>query len=330
MKLQLDFNIQPFEYPINHQQKIMMLGSCFTENIGSLLMQHKFNVLKNPNGILYNPVSISECIINCIENKQYIQEDLFQLNEVWYSWQHHSRYSDVNVNEALQKINNSTTAANEYLKTADVLIITLGTSYVSLLTENANTLQKGIVAANNHKAPSDWFERRLLKPEQVVMVLGTMLDRLGSFNKNIKVVFTISPVRHIKEGIIENNRSKAILIHSLQILCEKLEKLYYFPAYELVIDVLRDYRFYNEDLVHPSEFATKFVFEEFLNSCADNKTRDLVNVIKKINTAFQHKPFHTKTKAHTEFLKNQLKEVCLLQEKHPYLNFKKEIEYFSS
>lgn len=330
MKLQLDFSIKPFQFPIHHQQKIMMVGSCFTENIGLLLKQYKFSVLENPNGILFNPVSISECIINCIDNKQYTKEDLFQLNDIWYSWQHHSRYSDIDVDRAVKKINESTICAHEFLKTANVLIITLGSSFVSILTENAITNQKGIVAANNHKAPSNWFDRVLLKPEQIVMVLGTMLDKLGSFNKNIKVIFTISPVRHIKEGLIENNRSKAILIQSLQMLCQKLEKLYYFPAYELVIDVLRDYRFYNEDLVHPSNAAIEFVFEEFLKTCTNEDTRNIINEIKKINTAFHHKPFHPEAVLHKDFLKNQLKQVKTLQEKFPFIDLKDEIEYFNS
>ena len=330
MEFQLDFNIEPFQFPFNHQQKIMMVGSCFAENIGLELKNNKFNVLENPNGILYNPISISECLINCIENKQYTKEDLFQLNDVWYSWQHHSRYSDVNVEKAISKINESTTQAHKYLKTAEVLIITLGTSFVSVLTDIAITNQKGIVAANNHKAPLNWFERRMLKPEQIVMVLGTMLDKLGNFNSNIKVIFTVSPVRHIKEGLVENNRSKAVLIQALQVLFEKLEKLYYFPAYELVIDVLRDYRFFADDLLHPSKQAIEFVFDKFIKACTKIDTQNLMKEIQKINTAYHHKPFHPDTNQHGEFLKDQLKQVQFLQKKYSYLNFKDEIKYFNS
>lgn len=180
---------------------------------------------------MFNPVSVSETLINVMENKEYTEKDLFEYNEGWHSWQHHSRFSGVTVTNALQKINNTTQQAHSFLKQADYLLVTLGSAWIYTLTDAAINATKGTVAANNHKAPADWFEKRLLRPDQTILVLATLLDRLGAFNPHIKIIFTISPVRHLREGAINNNRSKAVLIQAVNDLMEKLQQLYYFPAY---------------------------------------------------------------------------------------------------
>ena len=286
MKFRFEFDIAPIANTISHRHKLFLIGSCFTENIGEKLKKHKFNVLENPNGILFNPVSVTEAIINIIENKQYTKQDLFNYNEGWHSWQHHSRFSGVTVEETLEKINTSAHHAHHYLKQTDYLFITLGSAWVYTLTNKAYNATTGIVAANNHKAPHDWFERRLLDISQIITVLATMLERVGDFNPNIHIIFTISPVRHLREGIIDNNRSKAALITAVHYLIEKLSKLYYFPAYELVIDDLRDYRFYAEDLVHPNYFATQYVWEKLVQSCMNKETKELMEIIHDINLAY--------------------------------------------
>lgn len=330
MKFHYEFDIKPLQQPISHLHQLMLIGSCFTENIGEKLRKHKFKVHENPNGILFNPVSVAESIINVIENKQYASTDLFEYNEAWHSWQHHSRYSGITAEEALKKINESTNAAHQYLKEADYLLITLGSAWVYTLTEKALNAQKGTVAANNHKAPADWFERKLMDVSQVITVLGTMLDRLGAFNPDIQVIFTISPVRHLREGVIDNNRSKAALITAIHYLTEQLPKLYYFPAYELVIDDLRDYRFYAEDLVHPNYHATQYVWDKFILSCIQSDSRKLMEEIADIQLAFQHKPFNVTSKQHRKFLSSYLQKTKQLQNQHPYLNLSEEINYFSS
>jgi hypothetical protein len=167
-----------------------------------------------------------------------------------------------------------------------------------------------------------------MRVDQVIAVLGNMLDKLGDLNPKIKVIFTISPVRHLREGVVENNRSKAVLIQAVHELIDRLEKLYYFPAYELVIDDLRDYRFYAEDLVHPNYHATQYVWEKFTEACMHGETQDLMKQIAEINLAFQHKPFNPATQQHQHFLKNYAAKTIALQEKFPYLDFEKEIAYF--
>jgi hypothetical protein len=309
---------------------VLLIGSCFTENIGEKLERAKFRVMQNPNGILFNPVSVADALTDYIENKCFTESDLFQLNKGWHSWKHHSRFSGLTPTGSLEKINGSTQAAHQFLKQADFVLITLGSSWVYTLTEKAANAKIGSVAANNHKAPADWFQRKLMTVEDVLRVLDNVIHRLFLFNSKLQILFTISPVRHLREGVVENNRSKAVLIQAVHHLVDKFEKLYYFPAYELVIDDLRDYRFYAEDLVHPNYQATQYVWEKFLGACTDEKTRKLIDEISTINLAFQHKPFNATSTQHQQFLRTMKEKAESLQKKHPHLDFRKEIEYFTN
>ncbi|HEY0732083.1 MAG TPA: GSCFA domain-containing protein, partial [Chitinophagaceae bacterium] len=292
MKFHFEFDIKKPERLINHNDKLLLIGSCFTENIGEKLLKYKFRVMQNPNGILFNPVSVAEALTDYIEHKEFTPHDLFEYNEGWHSWKHHSRFSGLTAVESLTRINDAIDGAHSFLKQADHVMITLGSAWIYTLTERAANAKAGNVAANNHKAPSDWFQRRLMKVEEVLQVLDNVIHRLFLFNPDLRIIFTISPVRHLREGVVENNRSKAVLIQAVHHLVDKFDKLYYFPAYELVIDDLRDYRFYAEDLVHPNYHATQYVWEKFINACMDEKTRDLIEQIHTINLAYQHKPFN--------------------------------------
>lgn len=329
MRFRYEFDIKPLPKLINHNHKLFLIGSCFTENIGEKLKKNKFSVLENPNGILFNPVSVSETLINIIDNKQYTADDLFEYNEAWHSWQHHSRFSGSSTKETLQKINTSTSNAHHYLKSADFLMITIGSAWIYTLTNKAINATVGTVAANNHKAPANWFERKLPDTAQLITVLVTMLNKLGNFNPNIQVIFTISPVRHLREGAIDNNRSKAALITTIHYLVEQLPKLYYFPAYELVIDDLRDYRFYSEDLVHPNYAATQYVWEKFIEAGMSKETVELIDEINDINLAFQHKPFNALSTGHKNFLATYLNKTKLLKAKYANLDFDQELAYFA-
>ena len=328
MKFRFEFDIKKLPEPITHQHKLMLIGSCFTENIGEKLDRYKFTTLQNPNGILFNPVSVAEALTAYIENKTATKEDLFYLNEAWHSWKHHSRFSGMTEEEALQKINASTRAAHAYLKEADYLVITLGSSWIYTLTEKAQNARVGEVGAINHKAPDGWFYRRLMITEEVLRVLDNVIHRLFLFNPKLKIIFTISPVRHLREGVVENNRSKAVLITAVHHLVDKFDKLFYFPAYELVIDDLRDYRFYAEDLVHPNYFATQYVWEKLVDACMEERTKALMEEIHSINLAFQHKPFNAASEQHRKFLRSFYQKAKDLQEKHPFLDLQKELAFF--
>lgn len=330
MKFHYEFAIKKMDNPISHQHKLMLVGSCFTENIGEKLRKMKFSVLENPAGILFNPISVCQTITNCIENKQVSESDLFQFNEAWHSWEHHSRFSSFKKEESLKIINQATREAHLYLKEADFLVITLGSAWVYELLEKANGHKFGSVAANNHKAPADWFSKRLLTVEQNLVALDNLIHRLFRFNPKLNIIFTISPVRHLREGVIENNRSKAVLIQSVHHLVDKFSKLYYFPAYELVIDDLRDYRFYAEDLVHPNYHATQYVWEKLIAACMSDATQELLKDIADINLAYQHKPFNSHSQQHQQFLKNYLTKTLALSKLYPTIDFEKELAYFQT
>jgi hypothetical protein len=292
------------------------------------LVAHKFSVLQNPNGILFNPVSVKEAIENYITNKVIDESDLFYLNEAWHSWQHHSRFSAITKEEAVQKINVSTSTAYHYLKTADFVMITLGSAWVYELTEKAANAKSGDVAANNHKAPADWFNRRLLRNPEVIDLLKAAISKLQQFNPFIKIIFTISPVRHLREGFIENNRSKAALINGVHTTIENFENVFYFPAYELVIDDLRDYRFFAEDMVHPNYAATNYLWEKFVTACIDEPSQELMKQVNEINAAMNHRPFNSNSTAHQVFKSKYLQLCTAMQQKHAYMNLSDEIKFF--
>ena len=330
MKFHASFDIKKINTPIQQQHQLFLMGSCFTENIGEKFRKHKFQVLENPNGILFNPISVVEAIATYINPKEFTCADLFFLNDAWHSWKHHSRFSGVTIEDSLQKINTANTRANAYLKTTDYLMITLGSAWVYLLTEKASNASLQTVAANNHKAPADWFSKKLMTVNEIVSQFQALILQLKKFNPTLKMIFTISPVRHLREGVIENNKSKAVLIQSVHELVDQYEHLYYFPAYEIVLDDLRDYRFYAEDLVHPNYQATQYVWEKLIAACIDEPTQILMKEIADINLAFQHKPFNEQSAAHKKFLELYVLKTTQLLKQYPYLDFNKEIDYFNS
>lgn len=329
MDFRLEFTPKPFDVKINHQQKLLLIGSCFTEQIGAKLANHKFSVMDNPNGILFNPISITRSVSSYIDNKQYKAEDLFYQNECWNSWEHHSRFSNPDKERCLLVINESQTQAHSFLKKADWLLITLGSAFVY---ELPSLLGDGLgvrpVVANCHKVPTDKFNKRLLQIDEVVSALQNMIEKVVAFNPALKTIFTISPVRHLRDGFVENNRSKATLIHAVHQLVENNKGCFYFPAYELIIDDLRDYRFFAEDMVHPNYAATNYVWEKFITACIDEPSQQLMKDIAVIVAAKNHKAFNPSSEQHKKFLQTNLEKVKELQKKYSYIDFSGESDYF--
>lgn len=323
MDFHLEFTPRPFPVAIQHQHHLMLIGSCFTENIGNKLKQYKFNVLENPHGIIFNPISIVQSVQAYISNKQYREADLFYQNESWNSWDHHSRFSHPDQQICLQGINASQQRAHDFLIKADWLFITVGSAFVYELSNKA-------VVANCHKVPTDKFNKRLLSVEEVMAAFNGMLDALQQLNADLKIIFTISPVRHLRDGFVENNRSKSTLIQAVHALVDAREQLFYFPAYELVIDDLRDYRFYAEDMVHPNYAATNYVWEKFVPTCIEESTQKLMKEINIINAARSHKPFNPGSEQHKKFLQTNLARINQLNQQHPYIDFEEERVYFQS
>ncbi|HVU53608.1 MAG TPA: GSCFA domain-containing protein, partial [Puia sp.] len=339
--------IESLPDPIGYPDKIMLTGSCFTEHIGNALRDWKFDVLQNPHGILFDPASVASSLVAYMDNRPYREEDLVYFNELWQSWQHHSHFSHVDKGEALRGINASLGRAHTFLKEAKWLIITLGSSFSYRLAPDApeqfrpggwltdgNDTLTGLVAggmpvANCHRAPGQVFRKHLMTIEEINTALDNCLYRLFQFNPSLQIIFTVSPVRHIRDGVVENNRSKARLIEVVHHLVNKFSRLWYFPAYELVIDVLRDYRFYDIDMVHPNYPATQFVLEHFTRHYIDKGSQAVLEEVRKIVIARRHKPFQPTTQAHQRFLEDQLEKARDLAKRCPFLDLGEEMEYFA-
>jgi hypothetical protein len=328
MNFMLDLPIVSPEQQITYEHNLFLIGSCFTEHIGNSLANLKFKVLQNPNGILFDPRSVAYSLVSYVENKQYTTDDLFYLNELWHSWQHHSVFSNIDKYSCVEKINESQKAAHDYLKQTDWLIITLGSSFSYELTSLA--LPHSGRVANCHRAPGQWFKKQMMTIEEIKSILDSCIHQLFRFNASLQIIFTVSPVRHIRDGVVENNRSKARLIEVVHHLAQKFERIYYFPAYELVIDVLRDYRFYDVDMVHPNYQATQFVLDNFMKTYVSEGSQKLADEIHKIVIARKHKPFQSETEAHRKFLYSQYEKTLALQDKYPFLSLQEELDYFSS
>lgn len=323
MEFQLPIHIDQLSHPITYRDKLLFIGSCFTEQIGSKLRELKFDVLQNPNGIIFDPFSVSENLVSYIRNKQYQEQDLSYANELWQSWSHHSFFSNTDLQGCLNKINASQQQAHEFLQKADWLIITLGTSFSYQLLET----DRGV--ANCHRAPAALFRKHLMTIEEINSCLDNCFHQLFHFNPKLKIMLTVSPVRHSRDGVTENNRSKARLIEVVHHFASKFDRIFYFPAYELVIDVLRDYRFYDKDLVHPNEQAASYVIAKFKEFCIHPEAQEMMDEFQKLLVSYTHRPFQPATNAHQKFLESNLTKTQMLREKYPYLDFAREIAYFS-
>ncbi len=323
MQLMLKPDILALPKPIAYTDPVLLIGSCFSEHISERLGKHKFRVLSNPHGILFNPLSVAQSLDGYLDNKLYCREELFYMNELWNSWDHHTRFSNIDVEKALEGINQSQGEAAAFIKKTSWVIVTLGSAFQYYLTEGQRPV------ANNHRAPAQWFEKKLLGTKEIIDALSETLKKLFKINPEAQVLFTISPVRHIRDGVIDNNRSKARLIEAVHTLCENFGQAHYFPAYELVIDILRDYRFYDIDFVHPNYLATQFVWEEFMGACIDPSAKSIMQQVLEINTARHHRPRFPNTEAHKKFKAEYLKKIQQLQQQYPYLDMGEELGYFS-
>ena len=248
------------EVKICHSERIMLWGSCFVENIGKLLQENKFRCVVNPLGILYNPISIAESLQQVLAKKVYEEKDLFQSGGMWHSWMHHSDFSSSSLGNCLKRINGNMSMTAETLSDTDWLVVTWGTAYVYYLQQTRS------IVGNCHKQSEKLFVRKRLEVDEIVEVWKRLLGDLRTFRPQLKVLFTVSPIRHAKDGMHGNQLSKSVLLLAIDELCKTCSDCYYFPSYEIMMDELRDYRFYAEDMVHPSSLAVKYIFEKFRQS----------------------------------------------------------------
>ncbi len=315
--------VQPAPFSIGYEDSLLLIGSCFTENMGERLRAGKFRAKVNPFGIVYNPLSIALCLERlCGDVQPFEEQDLFENAGLWHSWEHHGHFSKPDKKEALGNINAALQTAAGHLKTTNRLLLTLGTAHVFSLRKT------GQVVANNHKMPASLFEERRLSVPEMVEALVLVLEKIKLQNADLQVIVTVSPVRHIRNGLVENQRSKATLLLACEEICHTLPFAFYFPAYELLLDDLRDYRFYGPDMLHPSEVAADYIWQFFGDTFFSEDTRRLQARIEKIVTAARHRPFHADTPEHRAFAQGQLEAIDRLLKEYPELDFSEEIRHF--
>jgi hypothetical protein len=321
MEFRLAFDPPAFTHKINIHDKIIMVGSCFTDHIHAFFSKYKFNCLDNPHGTLFNPISIFKSIEQYIDDNKIRQEELFNQNGIWNHWDFHSKVSDIEKNMAVSKMNSAISTAHDFLKQSNWLIITLGSGFVYQYKEHN-------IVANCHKVPAGDFTKRMLSIQEIEEAFNRLYLKLKTFNPQLKIIFTISPVRHLRDGFVENNRSKSILIHTVSNLINE-EDILYFPSYELIIDDLRDYRFYAEDMVHPNYQSTQYVWEKFCIASIDGKTRAFMKELDQLNNAVKHNPLHPNSNEHLKFME-KFKQITLdLSKRFPDLNWYKELAHFT-
>ena len=301
---------------IDYHSNILLLGSCFVENMGATLSYFKFQTLQNPFGILFQPKAIETFVANVISQKTYSENDIFFHNEQWHCFDAHSRLSASSKEHLLTELNNQIKSTNQQISKATHIIITLGTAWVYRF------LESNQVVANCHKVPQNQFKKELLSVEEIAQSLQTMAQLIQSVNPKASIIFTVSPVRHTKDGFVENTLSKAHLITAIhQVIPSLGARVLYFPSFEMMMDELRDYRFYAEDMLHPNAAAIQYIWEKFQYvwfSEAASKTMEAVGAIQK---GLQHKPFNPNSEAHQQFLQNLKAQINRLCSQFPHISF---------
>jgi hypothetical protein len=279
------------------------------------LKDHLFPVRINPFGVVYNPLSVLNTLGILLDGESYTEDDLEYSNEMWFSWDHHSSFSKPDKNECLTGINQEISASSCHLRESRFLFVTFGTAWVFRLRES------GRIVSNCHKLPDSYFERFMLKKEDIVLAWENFLDELFTVNPDLKVIFTISPVRHWKDGAHGNQLSKSTLLLSVDEICNKFpDKTEYFPAYELLLDDLRDYRFYGDDLLHPSAQAVEYIQGKFSQTYFDNKTIELIKEIHKLLLGKKHRVVNQNSESFRKFKASQIETIRNLKSIYPSLD----------
>lgn len=314
MKLQTKIPIvKQSDNLIDYNANVLLLGSCFVENIGKKLDYFKFRNTQNPLGILFHPKAIETLIDRSINNDFYSEKDLFFHNEQWHCFDAHSSLSNSSKSDLLNGLNFILEATNKQIKESSHIIITLGTSWVYRFVGNNK------IVSNCHKIPQKKFKKELLSIEDVTKSLKNILNLIRSLNYNTTVVFTVSPVRHLKDGFTQNMLSKAHLLSAINLVVKS--QSFYFPSYEIMMDELRDYRFYKEDMIHPNSTAINYIWERFKSVWVDNNASEIMLEVDVIQKGLLHKPFNANSEAHQKFLQNLKMRITKLQNQFPHVVF---------
>ncbi len=317
-KFRTSITIPVSDFKIGYETPGMLMGSCFSDYVGKIMQQHKLPVFLNPFGTLFNPLSVADALEKLMAGKLTTLEDLRFHNGLWFSFSHYTGFSNTDRDICLNRINKSEKEASAWLKKCHVLIITFGTAWVYTIKET------GIVAANCHKMPVETFDRVFAEPEKIIRRYENLIRLLQQINPKIRIIFTVSPVRHWKDGAVNNQLSKSVLhwsIHEIMKLCPQTA---YFPSYEIFMDELRDYRFYAPDMLHPSETATQYVWERFCDTYTSPETRKIMPDVLSVMKAVNHRPMHEDGPVFIKFKQQTLRKMEQLESTYPFLNFSAE------
>ncbi len=318
MKLQTKIPFSQAAHPIDYQSRLLLLGSCFVENIGNKLAHYKFRSLQNPFGVLFHPVAIENLIERAVAENVFKDPEVFHLGERWHSFAVHSDLSDREKKHLLQKLNEALVKTKEQLRNATHIIITAGTAWTY------RHLESNTVVANCHKVAQSEFSKELLSVKIISESLERSLKAIRSVNEKAFVIFTVSPVRHLKDGFVENQLSKAHLhaaLHSVLQTGSPHRGEGYFPAYELMMDELRDYRFYEADMIHPNSLAIDYIWEKFKEVWIAGKAAPVMDAVEVVQKGLRHRPFNWNSEQHQKFVKSLQEKITYLQNAYPFMEF---------
>ncbi len=316
MKFRTEIDIAPFEQKIDHSQELFLMGSCFATSMGERLRKSKFTICANPFGVLFNPLSIASSMERMERGQMVEAEELEERDGLYFHYDFHGSFSSVSRREAQDKMNEAIEQGHKAFAASDVVIITLGTMWVYSLKST------GEVVANCHKMPSSLFERKALSVAQIVEPLSSLVERNGAK----RFIFTVSPIRHLADGAQDNSLSKATLRVAIAELQQRFKNVNYFPSYEIMIDDLRDYRFYAEDMVHPTAQAQEYIWHKFREVALYAASNVMIDMVERIERAVSHRPFNPLSGEHRAFCKRQLELIAELK----VLDFSRERDYFES
>ena len=315
MKLTTPIKLSRQNPPINYSSKVLLLGSCFAQNMGAKLEYYKFQQCTNPFGILFHPVAIEKLITRAVNQTWFTSKDVFLQNEQWHCFLAHSKLSNTSEEDLISALNSALEKLRFSLLEASHVVFTFGTAWVY------KHLEKDTIVANCHKVPQKEFVKQLLSPDDVSDVLLGIETKLRTINPTCSIINTVSPVRHIKDGLLANSRSKAHLIAGVQEIVSPEKLNYYFPSYEIMMDELRDYRYYKEDLIHPNQTAIAIIWEKFLSSWVASETFEIQKKIAVIQNGLLHIPFNGHSKAHIHFKKDLETKISEIKEQLPWATF---------
>lgn len=319
MQFRTTIKIEPLKQKIGHNNHIFSLGSCFADNMARKLTEAKFNITASPSGVLFNPESIA-ATLECYHTKQIpSQEMLHEGDQGWFHYMFHSSLSHSEQSVALEQMQRAVESGHEALCGADVVLLTFGTAWIYRHKES------GQVVANCHKQPQYLFQREMLSIDDIVGRYSTLLE--GALSDK-RVIFTVSPVRHLSDGLEANSLSKAILRVAIDTLVSRYSNAFYFPSFEIVGDELRDYRFYDDDMIHPSSLAVDYIWERFMDYAFSPSTIDIIRRLKRITEATEHRPFNPATEAHRNFCLKMIGEIAAMECVVSGIDFTNEKKYF--